>query len=328
MQSALIAVVCVISHGNFLETFHFTRTSQHEDRAVTPEERIAAKRISRIMRAARKQLGLTQEAVASKLGISQSALSKLEHGSLIPSAPQWFDFCEFTQIATDTLRSGFIERNTPAVVEDGLRKGSFKIPKRYAFHRGSKARSLLPFFAFMEETVGEKKFHDYFKQVKVDADFFIDLDNQINIEFMLDIARYLINEGHLKSDEVSKLTQSVRQPRVHGSLRSGYDVAKDNANRLESLVTNARLYECNFRYRIEAKANSHIDLSITPEPHMEMTSFKNDPVLGDFLGQYKKSYFESFMQYGNDGNPARAVQVIESIEQGKARWLYRIPLNG
>ena len=297
---------------------------------MTPEERIAAKRISRIMRAARKQLALTQEAVANRLGISQSALSKLEHGSLIPSAPQWFDFCKFTQISTDSLVTGFIERNTPAVIEEGLRKGTFKIPKRYAFHRGTKARALLPFFTFMEETMGERKMAEYFKQVKVDADFFIDLDNQINIEFALDIARHLIKEGHLSPTTVGKLTQSASQPRTHGSLHERYDLLKDRGQRLETFVGNSRLYGCNFRFKIEDKTSKHVDLSVTPEQHMEMVSYKNDPVLGDFVCEYNKSFLENFMVYGmSDGQATKPnVESLECILLGKARCLYRIPLAG
>jgi DNA-binding XRE family transcriptional regulator len=46
----------------------------------------------------RKRLGLTQIQVAEKLGISQSFLSKLENAKAEPSALQWLQFCEITQI--------------------------------------------------------------------------------------------------------------------------------------------------------------------------------------------------------------------------------------
>lgn len=46
----------------------------------------------------RKRLGLTQIQVAEKLGISQSFLSKLENAKAEPSALQWLQFCELTQI--------------------------------------------------------------------------------------------------------------------------------------------------------------------------------------------------------------------------------------
>src|SRR4051812_23679776 len=109
------------------------------------------------MRAARKRIGLTQMGVAQALGISQSALSKMESARLIPSAPQWFAFCEITTISADSLTLGYLERNKPALLTNAEVEGGFKLPKRFAEFRGSKVRAVMPFLIVFKETLGEEK---------------------------------------------------------------------------------------------------------------------------------------------------------------------------
>ena len=65
---------------------------------VNQREKIAAKHISEIMHRSRVVKRMTQMELAGSLGISQSAYSKMENGILIPSAVQWFEFCELMDV--------------------------------------------------------------------------------------------------------------------------------------------------------------------------------------------------------------------------------------
>lgn len=296
---------------------------------MTPEERTAAKKIARIMRAARKELGLNQESVSSQLGISQSALSKLEHGTLIPSAPQWFSFCRLTGISTQSFITGYIERNHPAVVSDASRVGTFKLPRRYALYRGSKVRAVLPFLNYLRACIGEKKLFEFLKARKVDPDYLIDLDNMISLQFTLDIVKYLIEEKFLRPTDVAKLTKPVAQPDYHGSLYSRYIASQGPAAMITSLVLNARHYECNFSYRIEDQKKNYLVFSVEPEKHLADIEYRTDPVLGDFLCRYKRSYFERFVQTAEfEGEKAPEVRELECHYHGAERCIYRLDFNG
>lgn len=294
---------------------------------MTSEERTAAKKISRIMRAARKELGLTQEMVSSRLGISQSALSKLEHGSLVPSAPQWFEFCEMTHISTDSLISGYIEKIRPADLIESAREGSFKLPRKYARHRGSKVRALLPFLDFLQNSLGEEKLKEFLVSSRMDPDFFINLDNQISLEFCLDVARSLIQKKYLKAENISNLTRPVNTPSMHGFLRGKYGQEGNKKARLQLLLSNSKSYECNFHYTVQDLKPDHVVFSIRPEEHLEESSYRHDPDLGDFLCRYKKSYFERFTTYG-EGNDVVTPQIdeVECHYHGAPKCVYRIEL--
>jgi transcriptional regulator with XRE-family HTH domain len=273
------------------------------------------------MRAARKQQGLTQQEVSSRLEISQSALSKLEHGSLIASAPQWFEFCRLTRISPESLLTGYIERLVPATLAEGPREGTFKLPKRYASDRGSKVRAMLPFLSYLTVAVGEKKADELLDHLKVDADYLIDLDNQLNLEFTLDIVRYLIDQKLLKPKDVSKLVKPVSLASMHGSLASRYSASASRSELLQQLVINARHYECNFEHRIEDAPKGALDLSVTPERHLSDIGYR-DETLGDFVCRYKRHYFERFLAFG-EGGAVKPVEELECHYQGAPSCIYR-----
>jgi transcriptional regulator with XRE-family HTH domain len=299
--------------------------NNQKESSMTPKEQESAITLARIMRAARKQAGMGQQEVAKKLGISQSALSKHENGLLILSAPHWYDFCQITGITPESFLSGCIERNRFSWLEEGSRVGDFKIPKKYASKRGSKVRAMLPFLRYLNACLGEKKEQEYFKTLKIDPDYFVDLDNQLNLEFLLDVSRFLIQQGHLKPGNIDKLVESIGGPSAHGSLHSGYAGIKNRAELLTRLLTNARRYECNFNYAIEDQKPQYIVFSVTPEKHLEAMSYRNDPVLGDFLCQYKQQYFEQFVQYGESNPQKRAlITELECHYKGAPKCTYKL----
>ena len=291
---------------------------------VTAQERAAAVKISRIIRAARKQLGLNQETIAKQLSISQSALSKLEHGTLIPSAPQWFEFCRTMGIAPESFIGGYIERNRAATLQHGDREGTFKLPKKYCANRGSKVRAVLPFLNYLKNVLGEKKQRELIKSFKVDPDFFVDLDNQISLQFSLDIGRYLIKEKLLKASDIGKLTKPIGTPELHGALHANYAGKQDPILLLTALLLNSRLYECNFKYSIEDQNKNLFEFSVEPEKHMSSISYKDDE-LGDFLCRYKRSYFERFAYYGQaEAKKNFELEEVECHFHGAPKCVFRL----
>ena len=252
------------------------------------------------MRAARKCVGLNQVEIAQRLGISQSALSKLENGLLVPSAPQWFDFCKISGIVADTLVTGYIERNTPALIESHNLETSFKLARRYRENRGSKARAMLPFLSYFSGHYGEEGLEKFLHSIQVDPDLFMDLDNQINLNFCIDISKQLIRDGRLKPKDIPALAKAVNNPQNHGSLNRFYDGAEGAINRLKVLLLNARYYECNFEYVIEDIKRGSIEFSVKPNRHLADFDYRDEEI-GNFFCLYKRHYFEAFANRGDTG---------------------------
>lgn len=291
---------------------------------VSSEEEIVIKRIARLVRATRKQLGLSQESIASKLGLIQSALSRIETGSQMLSAPQWAEFCRFTGISPDSIITGFVDLKRPTTLKQDDRDGTFRIPRRYAKNRGSKIRAMVPFLNYFEATFGEENLHKYLKAQKIDPDFFICLDNQISINFCLDMAEHFSKQGVLKSRDIPRLAAAVTAPRTHGVLHYQYEGMTDRGSMLELLIQNAHFYECNFAYSIQHRSRKEVEITVTPQEHLKETDYRNHPALGDFLCQYKKHYFSQFTAFG--GNKASEIEEVECQFHGHEKCTYRIAI--
>ena len=294
--------------------------------ATPQEEEIVVQKIARIVRATRKQLGLSQDDVAQRLGLIQSALSRIETGAQMLSAPQWAEFCRFTGISPDSIMTGYVDLKKPAILKTDDREGTFKIPRRYSKVRGSKVRAMIPFLKYFESLYGEEGLRKYLKEKKIDPDFFICLDNQISINFVIDMAEYFVSKGTLKQKDFAKLTKPASSPESHGTLHYLYESKNDAADLLAVLVPNSRYYECNFDYVIEAEARRYIDLSVTPCQHLEATDYRDNETLGDFLCRYKKHYFEQFTSF--HGTEAAHIEELQCHYKGHSKCVYRVNLAG
>lgn len=258
---------------------------------MTAQDQATARRIARIMRASRKRNGLTQQKVAAKLGISQGALSKMEHGLLIPSAPQWFDFCEMTHIPAESLKTGFIDRLERVTLSDCRPDVGFKVPRIYGESCGSKVRALMPLVRYFRKAAGDDTFEAFCRAKKIDPDFFLDFDNQINLNVMLDMTRELMKTGYLKNGDPGGVIEQAMDPTSHGLLQAQVQSKHTGPEALRALVESSPYYECNFDYKVEELGPNHSQLTVRPGAHLAQFSYRNDAVLGDFICHYKKAYF-------------------------------------
>ncbi|MBC7693294.1 MAG: helix-turn-helix transcriptional regulator [Methylotenera sp.] len=293
---------------------------------MTPQEKEDLKRISRVMRAARKISGKNQVEISKALGISQSALSKFESGLLIPSTSQWFMFCKVVGIdSLETFTYGVVDNARPARLDGTYPASSFKIPKKYSHHAGSKVRAIRPFLQYFEERLGTEKMENYIEAQKIDQDYFVVYDNQLNIGFTLDMLTSLIGSGDLTAKDIPELTHVLNQPVIHGSLSHGYQRSSNQIQLINDLVHHSEHYEINFDYKIEDMNQKSLDLSIKPHEHMELFEYRSSH-LGNFLCQYKKSYLERFSTY-NGGKPVE-IEESECHYKGAEQCLYQVKLAG
>jgi len=260
---------------------------------------------SRLMRTARKRVGLSQVEVAAHLGISQGALSKLEHGYLVPTAPQWFGFCELTSISPDCLVQGYLETTLKNETIPDFEKSGYRMNPKYLSRTGTKVRALLPWIQWIQNAIGEPKLEELYDHLGVDPDIWIDYDYSFSLELALDLFRTVTDLGILDVDSLEGFNRMLIAPRNHGSLAKIYLKEENPSDRLERLIRNAIHYEKNFHYTLETKSTPRAKqiLEIKPRFFLQTSSYRNDPVLGDFLCQYKKLYF-STVPIWNSGHHA------------------------
>lgn len=281
--------------------------------------------IGTLVRATRKQLGLVQLPVAKRLDLTQSALSRIESGRQVMTAPQWAEFCSFTGISPECIVTGYIEFVKPAVLEPARQKIPFAMPAKYLDERGSKVRATLPLTKFFKSIYGADGFVKYCETNKIDPDFFVNLDNQINVDFSFDLVDFLRRKGHLKSADVVNMTKPAGRPEMHGQLRHTYEGLRPNVVPLmTAFAAHSLYYDCNFKYGVEEAGRKHIDVFIQPEAHMWEKLRGKDSDTAEFVSRYRKHYCERFAAFGSDHVPH--VEHRESFFKGADKCVFRVEM--
>ena len=278
---------------------------------MTPEEKKSAVKTSRIMRTARKTKGWTQVEFSKMLGVSQSALSKLESGILIPSVHQWFEFCNFAEIPTDSHIGGYLDRLQELKFLEKVEVENFKVKKEYLVDAASSARSMAPMIQWLYSNLGELKSRKLLKEMGVDSDYFVDL---------------MKKKGLLKKQGLESLAELSAGKSSHGSLFSKYHGSDDAVTLLQSVFDKAPFYELNFDYRIEDAGNSKVQFSVIPQEHILANKALKFAEISDQLPGYRAGYFNQMLSGILAKSSKEHSNAIVCIDQNPNRSLFEMKL--
>lgn len=203
----------------------------------------------------------------------------------------------------------------PAKLEDSLKEGSFKLPRRYAIQRGSKVRTFLPMIKLFRDKLGEEKLQAYLKSVKLDSDYFVDLDLQLHLDAFLDMGRALINEGVISSQNINELGLLARMPEMHGNLAKIYAEQPNSEAALNAFMQSVPLYSCNYKVSVESPSKGRYTVAVQLAEHLDSKRLIDDEVLGDFLWQHIALYLQHIPSFGRQG-----VSAVGSPQQAQVTF--------
>jgi transcriptional regulator with XRE-family HTH domain len=274
--------------------------------------------LARMFRGIRKQLGLTQHEVGDLLQLSQPVISRIERGTATPTIWSWQRLCNLVGAKLDCHVIGAIDRLEPTVGE----MGGFRIPQRLSRNPGSKVRTVRPWLWYMKDALGsEAKVDEYLEHQNLDPDYFVFLDNELNIQFCYDFFDEMIRSGGLRKNTLSQIVAPIGNPSTHGSLCTFYDRARGKVELIDQLVGNAERYDRNFQYKIENRYENGLDISIAGREHLD--EFKVPERMGDVLCQYKKQWLRTFSTYGGSTGPVE-VNERECMYHGDDQCVYEV----
>jgi DNA-binding XRE family transcriptional regulator/predicted hydrocarbon binding protein len=285
------------------------------------------------MRAVRKHAGLTQTDIARKLETSQSAISKIEAGSLAPPLLIWMSFCKLMGIdAVETLETGFVDFMRPANAENvsvSLEENqgkieNFRIPARYLNDRGTSVRWLLPLLKFYSSRHGTDKLRKFLKStMRIDPDFLVILDHSVNIQFVLDLSKHLVDSGDLTREDIATIAQFASNPDYQGFLHPILSRAVNAREKLTQLISNIERYETNFLYCIESNENNELRVSIKPREHLKRFDYLNAP-LAKMCCDYRKGFLQAVSRQPNES--AFKINEHQCLYDGADRCIYEIEI--
>jgi transcriptional regulator with XRE-family HTH domain len=249
--------------------------------------------IGPLMKAARKFKKLNQADVANAIGCSQSALSKMEHNLLVPSAPQWFLFSRFTAIPPESLEIGFIDRHFEVKFNDHEVSKGFKIPKRYRHFRAQKIREVYPFLRLLEKSE-LSELGQFVAESELDREFFLDFDNLINFQLILDSFQFLVKVGKASDQHLRELV--AQQDDIYWDH---FGVEWKKLSRplelLREFSKEQVFFQADFDLKIELQ-DSGILVNYVPASHLKEFQKSIDPKLVELLNKYRQFSLEHLLE--------------------------------
>lgn len=263
-------------------------------------------KLSAVLRSARKRHGYSQNEFARALKTTQGTLSKIENAQLTVDAHTWFDACDILKIPPHSLRAGLIDIAEPGSVQSVERLGKYRIPKKYGAHAGSTVRSALPFLQFFEKCEGGAGLREYLESKKLDPDYFVQLNNPINLRFIVDLVGDMDARGTLKARGLKSLASHFTTAPIHRS--TDVDLSKtDPLDALASILANLPKYESNHVYSLEEVDRTTAVYSVSPRDHLKELGIPASAM--QILCRYRES---AIGQLASKGSGSLELRVWES----------------
>jgi transcriptional regulator with XRE-family HTH domain len=223
--------------------------------------------IGLLMKAARKFKKFNQSEVAQAIGCSQSALSKMEHNLLIPNAPQWFLFSRFTAIPPETIESGIIDRHTRVKLNNDAVSLGFKLPKRYRLNRAQKVREVYPFLFYLEKKGDIEVLNQFMSNVGIDPEFFLDYDNLINFQLIVDLTNVFIRLGLTAPADIAPIVEFGQNNLYWDKFGEIWSKLKGPKELFVEFSLEQPFFQADFKIQVEYVGNK-LMVSFIPEPHL------------------------------------------------------------
>lgn len=251
----------------------------------------------KIVETARKDAGLTQGELADSLGVIQSTVSRIEQGVLAPTLFHWLEMCKILNIPEEALHIEYLDRNTTTKISSGIKEGGYTLPKAYGPLKCIKVRNYLPLFTFIREEFGEETLQQIFADLKIKTNFFLNLDNQLNLQFPDDFLNALAKYQKVDGRTMGRTLKYVASPKSHGVLSRLFNNASSQLDLVDRYLKNITKY-----HRVFFLENYKVhDDKITFEAHypIENQHVFNEmgPEKDEFLWDFYVNWIKKFSLY-------------------------------
>ena len=268
--------------------------------------------------------------MADALECHQSIVSKLERALIDIDVSSWLIFCSFVSIHPICVKHGFIEQFSQAYLKTSPFENNFLIPKKYRMNRGRKVRSFFPLLKYFYKKLGEKQVDHFISSLGLDPDFFVNLDHQINYQFIIDLFSFMYQTAIIKKHEIKKIFQQEQPSEFSQAFNSRFSKSKNFSltqlfKVFESFRTNSRFYDCDYQYEVLNFQSNYFDFAVIPEPHIKPVYFSNHCEIGRLLCEVTEGFFINLFRKHCFVQPT--LSLMESLGRGDQRCVYRVGVS-
>jgi transcriptional regulator with XRE-family HTH domain len=271
-----------------------------------------------IVETARKDAGMTQGELADASGVIQSTISRIEQGVLAPTLFHWLQISKILNIPEEALNIGYLDRNSTTKINSGIKEGGYTLPKAYGDLKCIKVRNYLPLFNYIRDEFGEETLKAIFADLKMKSTFFLNLDNQVNLNFPDDFLNTLGKYQKVDGRTLGRTLKYVASPDSHGVLARLFRNASDQLDLMDRYLKNITKYHRFFfldNYKI---GNNKITFEAKYPPEIQFIFDEMGAEKDEFLWQFYLSWMKKFslFDYKNKLGTHKEV-IIESTDRDK-----------
>ena len=276
-------------------------------------ERSAAKKLARILRAARAHSGFTQNHIADYLEMAQGTYSKIEKEKIIISAPHWFLFCRKNMIGVDAYEKGFVDWRMEQL---GIfnQVNEHKIPTRYFKGSVFTVRFIRPIILWFIEQMGEDKAFEFLnKELDIPDTFWIDLTAPLNIS-LVEVLVALQRQVAGSDIRPVMMRKYFAYPQAHGVTAPQRTLIIDRVKHIKDLVRSFDQYQKLHAWQAHGQDPHKLEL-VTTLAERETRQTQILPTMREYLSLYWKEMLVGMITLSIGENAADVA--CADLEQGR-----------
>lgn len=263
-----------------------------------------------IVETARKNAGMTQKELADHLGVIQSTISRIELGNLSPTLFHWMKMCSILNIPHDAISIGYLDRCTFAKINSNSMEGGYALPRAYRDLKCVKVRWLLPFLNYAKRELGEKVYLSILSDLKMKPTFFINLDNQVNVNFFGDFISALGNHQKINTKTKPEILKYSPSEDSHGVLANFYRNSSNQMDLMTRFLNNISKYQRLFFVEFEKSNIDQIKFSINVEDPLKKVIKDLGKDTEDFLYSFFEVYLQKFSLFEYKHQSVKPKEII------------------
>jgi transcriptional regulator with XRE-family HTH domain len=283
-----------------------------------------------VIRCARKKKGFNQDEVAKEIGVSRSAYSAKENGDSPFHFSEVRHLKSILNITSENLDYGFIDSLKNQSIAHNKTIGKFHIPERYAYSQGSSIRVLRPYIEQFATNFGVKRLKNWLQYLSLDSDIFYDCDISLNMNFTLDILKFIKNNdgNNCFAKSLDGLAANMCKPFYRGNTTVLVNESGSPVEHYISWIESLKYFDVNFEYSVAEQGKNYVDLRCKPNDHVDQFGLKQDKLLGNAIEMVHKSVALRYARLvTKDYGPKTCIRTQKSIFKGHKECIHKIYLS-
>jgi hypothetical protein len=156
-------------------------------------------------------------------------------------------------------------------------------------------RELYPFLQYLEKKMTPPLHLEYMNSLSLDPEFFIDFDNLINFQLILDTIDYFINLGKNTHEDIQDIVRFGQNDVYWDHFGVEWKTLADVNAVLKEFAHQQVFFQTDFQLKVETISDK-TTISYFPEYHLKQLSsgIKRETI--DFLNSYREATLENLIQ--------------------------------